>query len=83
MEKKNRSIVKVVKKMIHDHNLPMLLWEKVSITIVYVQNRSPHQIFGDKTLEEEFIRVKPKVIHLTIFGFPICIHVPKYKRKRL
>jgi hypothetical protein len=30
---------------------------------------------GDKTPEEDFTSVKPKVSHLRIFGFPVYIHM--------
>ena len=33
----------------NDHNLPMTLWEDAASTSVYVQNRNPHQVFGNKT----------------------------------
>jgi hypothetical protein len=69
--------------MIHDQGLPMNLWEEESSTTVYVQNRSPHKILGNKTLEEVFIRKKPKVGHLRIFGCIVFIHVPKEKRTNL
>jgi hypothetical protein len=40
-ERKNRSIVETVKAMIHYQHLPMFLWVEASITVVYVQNKSP------------------------------------------
>ena len=40
-ERKNITIVEATKAMIHDHNLPMILWEEASMTTVYVQNMSP------------------------------------------
>jgi hypothetical protein len=49
------------KAMIHDQDLPMFLWAKACKTTVYVQNKSPHKIFGDKTHEEAFTGVKPKI----------------------
>jgi transposase InsO family protein len=36
VERKNKSIVEVVKEMIHDQNLPMFLWAEASSTTVYV-----------------------------------------------
>jgi hypothetical protein len=69
--------------MIHDYNLPMILWAKASMTTVYVQNRSPHQILKNMTPEEDFTRVKPKVGHFRIFGCPLYFHVPKEKRTKL
>jgi hypothetical protein len=82
-ERKNISIVEAVKAMIHDQGLPMHLWEKTSSTIVYVQNRSPHKILGNKTPEEVFTGKKPEASHLRIFGCLVYIHVPKEKRTKL
>jgi hypothetical protein len=44
---------------------------------VYIQNRCPHAILKDKTLEEVFSGIKPKVRNLRIFGCLVYIHVPK------
>jgi hypothetical protein len=51
--------------------------------VVYVQNRSPHQILKNMTPEEAFTGVKPEVGHFKIFGCPVYIHVPKEKRTKL
>jgi hypothetical protein len=69
--------------MIHDQNLPMILWAEASMTTVYVQNKSPPQILKNMTPEEAFTGVKPKVGHLRIFGCPIYFHIPKEKRSKL
>jgi hypothetical protein len=50
---------------------------------MYIQNRCPHAILKDKTPEEVFSGIKPKVRHLGIFGFPMYIHVPKEKRTKM
>jgi hypothetical protein len=82
-ERKNRSIIKAAKAMIHDQGLPMHLWAEASSTVVYMQNRSPHKILGNKTPEEVFTGKKPEVNHLRIFRCPVFIHVPKEKRMKL
>jgi transposase InsO family protein len=41
-ERKNRTIIKATKAMIHNHNLPMIFWVEASMTTVYIQNKSPH-----------------------------------------
>jgi hypothetical protein len=82
-ERKNRSIVEATKAMIHDHNLPIILWAEASMTVVYVQNKSPHKILKNMTPKESFTKVKPEVGHFRIFGFPIYFHVPKEKRTNL
>lgn len=46
---------------------------------MYIHNRSPHYILGNKTSEEAFSGVKLEVGHLRMFGFPMYIHVPKDK----
>jgi hypothetical protein len=69
--------------MIHDQELPLFLWEEACNTTIYVQNRSPHRILGDKTSEEAFSGVKPKIGHLGIFGCPVYIHVLVEKRMKL
>jgi IS30 family transposase len=53
-ERKNRTIMEAVKAMIHDQDLPMHLWAEATRTAVYVQNRSPHRVLGNKTPEEMF-----------------------------
>jgi transposase InsO family protein len=35
-ERKNRTIIKATKAMIHDQSLPMTLWAKACMTTVYV-----------------------------------------------
>jgi hypothetical protein len=41
VERKNKSIVEIVKAMIHDQHLPMFLWEEASMTVMYVHNKIP------------------------------------------
>jgi hypothetical protein len=61
----------------------MTLWEEAYMTIVYVQNRSPHQILKNITPKEAFTKVKPEIRHFRIFGCPVYLHVPKEKRSKL
>jgi hypothetical protein len=82
-ERKNRSIIGSARAMIHDQELPMFLWAEACNTTVYVHNKSPHRILGDKTPEEAFSGVKPEIGHLRIFGCPIYIHVHVEKRTKL
>ena len=82
-ERKNRTIVEAARAMLLDQNLESYFWAKASCIVVYIQNRSPHSHLRDKTLEEVFSRVKPKISHLRIFGCPVYMHVPKEKRTKL
>jgi hypothetical protein len=69
--------------MIHDQNLPMILWPEPSMPTMYVQNTSPHHILKNMTPEEAFTRVNPEVGHFRIFGCLVYFHVPKEKRTKL
>jgi hypothetical protein len=83
VERKNRTIMEVVKTMIHDQDLPMCLWAEAAMATIYVQNRLSHSALGLKTQEEMFTGKKPEVSHLKIFGCPVFIHIPKEKRNKL
>jgi hypothetical protein len=61
----------------------MTQWAEACMNVVYVQNRSPHQILKNITPEESFTKVKPEIRHFRIFGCPVYLHVPKEKRSKL
>jgi hypothetical protein len=82
-ERKDKSIVEATKVMMHDQNLPMIMWAEASMTTVYIQNMSPHKILKNMTPKESFTRVKPRVGHFRIFGCSVYFHVPKEKRTKL
>ena len=69
--------------MITDLDLPLSLWAEATGTAVYIQNRSPHAILGEKTPEEVFTKKKLAIDHMRIFGTPVYVHVPKEKRAKL
>jgi transposase InsO family protein len=48
-ERKNITIMEVVKTMIHDQDLPMHLWEEATRTTMYVHNILSHSALGFKT----------------------------------
>ena len=64
-------------------DLPLSLWVEAACIVVYIQNRIPHLILGEKTPKEFFSRKKPVVDHMRIFGTLVYIHVPKEKRAKL
>jgi hypothetical protein len=79
-ERKNRAIMEAVKAMIHDQDLPIHLWAEATKMTMYVQNKSPHKVLENKTLEEMFSGEKPKVIHFRIFGYPVFLFTSLRKR---
>ena len=69
--------------MLHDQGLPLHLWVEACHTAVFVQNRSPHQILGMSTPEEDFSGKKPGVSYFKFFGTYVYFHVTKDSRKKL
>jgi hypothetical protein len=69
--------------MLHDRGLPFFIWAEVCNTPVYLQNRSPHRVLGNKTHEEAFSGKKLDVGHFTIFGCLTYSHVPSKNTKKI
>jgi hypothetical protein len=69
--------------MLRDQALPLYLWAEASAAAVYLQNKSPHRVFGRKTLEEAFTGRRPDVEHMRIFGCLTYSHLPSEKRTKL
>lgn len=82
-ERKNRSIIRAAKAMLHDQGLPLFLWVEACNTAVYLQNRSLHRALGHMTLEEAFSGKNPDIGHLRIFGCITYSYIPKEKRTKL
>ena len=61
------------KAMLHDQDLPMHLWVEASRTIVYVQNRTPHRVLDNKTLElmrDTGIKTSENIWFLDVHTYP-------------
>lgn len=69
--------------MLHDQGLSLHLWVEACKTIVYLQNKNPHQILRMSTLEKAFSGQKRDVAHFKIFGSLVYCHVTKDARKNL
>ena len=67
-ERKNRSIVGVVRSMLDDQSLTLFLWTEACSTIVYVLNMSLECALGSKIPEETFTGNVPEIGHFFIFG---------------
>ena len=76
-ERKNRTICEAAKAMITDLDIPLYLWAKATGIVVYIQNRSPCAILGEKNPKEVFTKKKHAVDHMRIFGTPVYVHVAK------
>jgi len=80
VQRKNLSIIEATHAMLHDQGLPKFLWGEAPNTVVYVQNRCPHQALDSKIPEEVFISKKLDVSHLEFLVAP-CIFMCQKKRE--
>ena len=68
VERKNRTIMGLVRSMLKEKKLPLELWGEAVSTCVYVLNRSSTKWVKGKTPYEKWNERKPNVSHLRIFG---------------
>ena len=80
-ERKNRSSIESTRAMMHDQNLHTSFWFEASNTQVYIQNRCPHSILKNTTLEEVFVDIKLDLRCLRIFWCPIYLHILKRREQ--
>ena len=73
VERKNRTIMGLVRSMLKDKNLPLELWGEPVSTCVYVLNRSSTKGVKGQTPYEKWNGRKPNVSHLKIFGSVVFV----------
>jgi transposase InsO family protein len=82
-ERKNRTIMNMVRCMLCDKQLPKSFWPEAAKWTVHVLNRSPTLTVKDKTPEEAWSGIKHKVDYFRVFGCLAHVHVPDQRRKKL
>lgn len=82
-ERKNQTIMNMVRYMLSEKHLPKFLWGEAVNWAAYILNRSPTLAVKDKTPEEAWSDIKPVVHHLKVFGCVAHVHIPEAKRKKL
>lgn len=82
-ERKNRTILNMVRSMLNRSFLPKSFWPEAVLWSIYLLNRSPTIAVRDRTPEEAWSGRRPSVDHLRIFGCIAYAHVPDEKRKKL
>ena len=82
-ERFNRTIVEMVRTMLHHRNCPLQLWAEAVQTAVYIINRQPKRILDWKTSLELWTGTKPDVSHLRTFGCAADAYVDVKLRKKL
>jgi len=75
-ERKNRSLTESAKSMLLNADLDNRFWGEAILTAAYLQNRiTSHCI--DKTPFELFLREKPDLSHIKVFGSKVYSLIPK------
>ena len=67
-ERKNRTILDMVRSMMKSKNMPKEFWAEAVQCAIYIQNRCPHARLNGKTPQEVWSGQKPSVSHLKVFG---------------
>lgn len=67
-ERKNRTIMNMVRSMMLEKKIPKEFWPEAVNWYVYVQNRSPTIDVKDITPEEAWSGIKPSVHFFRVFG---------------
>ena len=79
----NRILVETLRSMLVDAKLPHAFWAEAVSTAVYLRNRSPTKAIEDMTPYEAWMKRKPQVEYLRVFGCDAYAHVAKDERKKL
>lgn len=82
-ERKNRTIMNMVRSMLGKGNIPKTFWPEAVNWSVHVLNRSSTLAVTNITPEEAWAGIKPSVDHFKIFGCLAYAHVPNDKRSKL
>lgn len=82
-ERKNRTVLNMVRCMLSEKNLPKEFWPDAVKWSVYEQNRSPTAALKEVTPEEAWQGTKPAVHFFKVFGCVGYAHVPQQQRKKL
>ncbi|KAK1437640.1 hypothetical protein QVD17_03434 [Tagetes erecta] len=83
VERKNRTIMNLVRSMLKDKELPNVLWAEAVSTAVHVLNRSPTKALVDQTPLEAWSGTKPTVTRFKVFGCIAYGLIPSKKRRKL
>ena len=81
-ERKNRTILDMVRSMLKIKELPKEYWAEAVQCAVYIQNRCPHSNLGDETPQELWSGRKPTISHLKVLGSVAYSHVPDQRRTK-
>ncbi|KAL3508850.1 hypothetical protein ACH5RR_028251 [Cinchona calisaya] len=83
VERKKRTVMDIVRSMIHSKNMPKSFWAEAVSCAIYVLNGCPTICNYGQTPYEIWIGKKSHISHLKIFGCLAYAHVPDVLKKKL
>ncbi|XP_071940050.1 uncharacterized protein [Coffea arabica] len=82
-ERKNRTVMDMVRSMMHSKGIPKSFWVEAVSCAIYVLNKCPARCNFGKTPQEVWTGMKPDISHFKVFGCLAYVHVPDHLRKKL
>ncbi|CAL1397608.1 unnamed protein product [Linum trigynum] len=82
-ERKNRTILNMVRCMLDDRKVPASFWPEAVAWTAHVINRSSTAANKGKTPQELWTGQPPSVSHFKVFGCTAYVHIPDQHRKKL
>ncbi|GJW31679.1 retrovirus-related pol polyprotein from transposon TNT 1-94 [Tanacetum coccineum] len=82
-ERKNRTIMNMVRSMLSGKKLPKTFWPEAVNWTVHILNRSPTLAVRNICPEEAWSGFKPSVAYFKVFGSIAYVHIPDCKRIKL
>jgi hypothetical protein len=69
--------------MLHYVKLTRVFWGEAILIAIYLQNRQPSKVVDNLSPYELWIRHKPNVFHLRVFGCIAFVLIPRKNSKKL
>ncbi|KAL0435045.1 UNVERIFIED_CONTAM: Retrovirus-related Pol polyprotein from transposon RE1 [Sesamum radiatum] len=82
-ERKNRTVMEMVRSMLQEKLLPKAFWAEAVYTAVYLLSRCPTKAVQNMIPLKAWSGKKPSAKYLRVFGSIHCVHIPIEKRHKL
>ena len=82
VEKENKSILNIVRRMLKTKKMPKEFWGEVIDCVIYLSNRYPTKGLNGMTTQEAWSGRKPSLSHLKFFGSIGYMHVDNQVRTK-
>lgn len=82
IERENRTVIELARTSLHASGLPIKMWAEAINYAVYTLNRTGTSSSKDVSPSELWLKRKPDITSLKIFGEEVYVHIPKEKRRK-